>query len=197
MYNKNPLMEAGAFKILFIHGWTASSKTDFYASLTPLLDTAGIDYVIPDLPGGKYPQAKVWLQRIHETIKNNKKPLIIVGHSLGTRAAQLYIEKYQQKVDYLFLIAAFADRLENAKRRGGDAYPDFFMHKIDMDKVKRMVTHPYILHSKDDSSIPFMQAEEIAQDLSAELIVSEDRNHFSNPTNAPYIFSVLKEKIGF
>ena len=190
-------MEAGTFKILFVHGWTASSKTDFYPSLAPLLDTAGVDYVIPDLPGGKYPQAKVWLQRIHEVIKNNAKPLVIVGHSLGTRAAQLYIEKYHPQVEYLFLIAAFADRLENAKRRGGDAYPDFFMHKIDKDMIRKMVTQGYVLHSKDDSSIPFDQAEEIAQDLNAELVVSEDRDHFSNPTNAPYLFSILKEKIGF
>jgi len=185
------------FTILFIHGYTASSKADFYPSLTPLLDTGGVDYVIPDLPGGKYPQAKVWLENIHKVIKRNSKPLIIVGHSLGTRAALLYIEKYQPKVENLFLIAAFANNLENAKRKGGEVYPDFFMHKINAEIIKDLVTHSYVLHSKDDSSIPFEQGEDIAREINAELIISADRDHFCELSNAPYIYSVLKKKIGF
>lgn len=184
------------FKILFIHGYTASSLADYYPPLTLELEKYRVDFSIPDLPGGKYPQAKVWLTKLHETLLRNTKPLIIVGHSLGTRAALLLIEKYDLKVEKLFLIAAFANRLENAKRRNG-VYSDFFMHKIDTQKIKELVTNSYTLHSKDDSSIPFEQGEEIAKDIGAEFIISEDRDHFSSSSNAPYIFSVLKEKIGF
>lgn len=185
------------YKVLFIHGWNESSKTVFYPSLIPLLEKERMDFIIPDLPGGEHPHVNAWLDTIYEAIKNNSKPLIIVGHSLGTRAALLYIEKYKPKVEYLFLIAAFANRLENAQRRGGDTYPDFFTHKINVDKVRSLVGHSYVLHSKNDSSIPLEQGEEIAKDLHAKLIISEDRDHFSDPTNAPYIFSVLKDKIGF
>lgn len=161
------------------------------------LDRLDIDYSIPSLPGGKYPQAKVWLQILHEKLVRNKKPLIIVGHSLGTRAALLYIEKYNVKIERLFLIAAFANRTENALRNGGNTYPDFFTHKIDVQIIKNLVSHSYVLHSKDDSSISYEQGEEIAHDLGAELIMSENRDHFCDPANAPYLLSVLKEKIGF
>jgi len=119
-----------------------------------------------------------------------------VGHSLGTRAALLFIEKYELKVESLFLIAAFANRLENAERKNG-AYSDFFMHKIDTEKIKLLVKRSYVLHSKDDTSIPFEQGEEIANDIDAELIVSENRDHFDKPANALYILKVLKEKIMF
>jgi predicted alpha/beta hydrolase family esterase len=184
------------FKILFVHGYTASSQADFYPPLSRELGELGIDYIIPDLPGGDYPHAQAWLETIHKSIQQNTKPLIIVGHSLGTRAALLYIEKYNVKVEKLFLIAAFANRVENAKRKNG-AYADFFAQTVDTTKLKTHIGQSYILHSKDDSSIPFEQGEEIAKELKAELIVSENRDHFSEPTNAPYILSILREKIGF
>lgn len=185
------------FKILFIHGYTASSKADFYPSLVPQLDKHTIDYVIPDLPGDEYPHANEWLETIHEALKNNTKPLVIVGHSLGTRAALLYIEKYQPKVTTLFLIAAFANRVENALRRGGNKYPDFFTHKIDMQKVKNHIQKSYVLHSKDDSSIAYEQGVEIAYDLEAELLTFTDKDHFSSSKNTSTIFSILKEKLLF
>lgn len=185
------------FKILFVHGYTASSKVDFYPILCPLLDKSGVDYIVPDLPGNEHPHAIEWLTTIHEAVKNNIKPLVIVGHSLGTRAALLYIEKYKPRVEHLFLIGAFANRLENAKRKGGISYPDFFDHIIDLSVIKDHVAHSYVLHSKDDSAISFKQGEEIARDIGAELIPSEKRDHFSSSSNAPYIFSVLKQKIGF
>jgi len=184
------------FKILFIHGYTASSKADFYPALSLLLDAAHIDYVIPDLPGEKYPHAQTWIEMLHDSIKDNPKPLIIVGHSLGTRTALLYIEKYLPKVEHLFLIAAFANRLENARRRN-EAYPDFFENKIDISKIKSHIKHAYVLHSKNDHSIPFEQGVEIAHDLNAEMIESENKDHYCEPSNAPYIFSILKKAIGF
>jgi hypothetical protein len=189
-------MKINSFKILFIHGYTASSQADFYPFLSQELDKRGIDYVIPDLPGGDKPHTKIWLKTIHEALQENTKPLIIVGHSLGTRAALLYVEKYNIDVERLFLIAAFANRLENAKRKEG-LYLDFFDHIIDIPRIKTYIEKAFVLHSIDDHSIPFAQGEEIARDIKAELIVSENRCYFSNPSNAPYIFSVLKEKIGF
>jgi predicted alpha/beta hydrolase family esterase len=185
------------YTLLFIHGWTASSDSDFYPPLKKELDALGKKYIIPDLPGGRYPHAEEWLSVIHESVKHETGPLVIVGHSLGTRAALLYIERYQPQVRALFLIAAFANRLENAKRRGGEVYPDFFTHMVDINKVKSCISESYVLHSKDDHSIPLEQGAEIALDLGSHLIVAENRDHFSDPKNAPYILSVLREKLQF
>jgi len=190
-------MKVDDFKILFIHGYTASSQHDFYPPLSRELDILHVDYVIPNLPGDKSPHAEEWLTILHEAIKNNTKPLAVVGHSLGTRAALLLIERYSIQVEYLFLIAAFANRVENAIRKGGNAYPDFFVHKINIFNVNSCINKAYVLHSEDDQSIMFEQGKEIAADLKAELIPSHDRDHFSEPINAPYILEVLRQKIGF
>lgn len=185
------------FRILFVHGYTASSRLDFYPTLIPLLKSSGIECIVPDLPGNRHPHSEVWLTTLHQAVKDNSIPLVMVGHSLGTRTALLYIERFLPSVKALFLIAAFANRVENAQRRGGDKYPDFFTHEIDMEKVKNRIEKSYVLHSHDDSSIAFEQGVEIARDLHAELIPFVDRDHFSSSKNAPAIFAVLKEKLHF
>src|SRR5688572_23467066 len=107
------------FKIIFIHGYTASHLADWYPAISKSLDEAGVDYAIPDLPGGTRPHAKDWVEAVHKEVKNSDKPIVLVGHSLGTRTALLYLDQYKQSVKAVFLIAAFANRVENAKRRDG------------------------------------------------------------------------------
>lgn len=185
------------FKIVFIHGYTASHSADWYPTISPKLKKYNIDFVIPDLPGEKHPHANEWLEKLHDIISQNSKPLILVGHSLGTRTALLYLEKYQTKVEKVFLIAAFANRLENAQRKGGDAYPDFFDHKIDLTKIKPLVGEFIVLHSQDDPSIPFEQGVEIAKELDAKLITFKDRGHFYKPENARIILGELRKELQF
>ena len=185
------------FILVFIHGYTASHLADWYPRISKELDQLGVDYLIPDLPGDEHPHAEEWLNVLHSTISDVKKPLVLIGHSLGTRAALLYIEKYQPKVEKVFLIAAFNNRTENATRNDGETYPDFFEHKIDLEKVKPLVNKFVVMHSKDDSAIPYEPGEEIAEDLGAELIPFEGRDHFSDPDNAPYVLEVLRKELNF
>ena len=92
-------------KILFVHGYTASSQTDWYPAIKPELDKLGVDYSIPDLPGGKNPHSAEWVEIIKKGVDLSSKPVVLVGHSLGTRAVLLYLDKYQKKADAVILIA--------------------------------------------------------------------------------------------
>lgn len=186
---------AAPFRIVFIHGYTSSHKADWYPELSTLMDRVGWDYVIPDLPGGKHPHAAEWLSKLHAVITADDRPLILVGHSLGTRAALLYLEKYRPQVNKVFLIGAFANWVENAERRDGEAYPDFFTHIIDLEQIKPLVGEFVVIHSEDDDSIPFVQGQTIARELGAELITLKDRGHVTEPADAPIIFEILQQKI--
>ncbi|MBI2617603.1 alpha/beta fold hydrolase [Candidatus Gottesmanbacteria bacterium] len=183
------------FSIVFIHGYTASSLSDWYPAIAKELKKLHVDFAIPDLPGRQSPKASQWLRVLHSVINNTKKPLIIVGHSLGTRAALLYLEKYKKRVEKVFLIAAFANAVENTQRHNGEAYPDFFTHRIDMKKIKQLGGKFIVIHSKDDSSIPFSQGVSIAKDLSAELITYNGKDHFSAPEDAVIILDVLRREL--
>ncbi|MBM3253917.1 MAG: serine hydrolase family protein [Candidatus Omnitrophica bacterium] len=183
------------FKIIFVHGYTASSKADWYPNIAPKLKKLRVDFSIPDLPGGEHPRAKEWLDTIHREVFKTKKSLVLVGHSLGSRAVLLYLEKYKPKVKLVILIAAFANRVANAKRNKGKAYPDFFVHKINTDKIKKLSDKFIVMHSKDDDSIPYKQGKEIAKDLGAKLITYQGRGHFYNPENAPVILNIIRKEL--
>lgn len=124
------------FKIIFVHGYTASHLADWYPNISPMLDKEGVDYVIPDLPGNRHPHSEDWLKIINEEYNKADKPVVLVGHSLGTRAVLLYLDQFKKKTDYTFLIAPLSNSIQNAHRRDGDAYPDFFEYKIDLLEVK-------------------------------------------------------------
>ncbi len=176
--------------VLFIHGFGANPDLDFYPTLTPLLEHEGIQYMIPALPDSSHPEKNAWLARIKHTYDHIDGPVILVGHSLGTRAALLFLEQFEVKVAATLLIAPFSNSIANADRRHG-VYASFFDHKIDIGVVKLRCPKFVVMHSKDDDAIDFAQGQEIAQDLGAELITYEDRHHFSEPQNAPEIFRVL------
>ncbi len=185
------------YKIVFIHGYTASSKVNWYPEMVHLLSAKGIECVVPDLPGGKYPHIHEWLEGVHLAVGDTTKPLVLVGHSLGTRALLLYLEKFQPHVKAAFLVAAFNNDTANGLRYDGESYPDFFAYKIDLRKVIPLVDTFVVIHSKDDSSIPYTQGVEMAEDLGAELRTYEDRDHFSAPENAAIIFSELERVLDF
>lgn len=182
------------FRIVFIHGYTASSQADWYPNISKELKKLNIDFAIPDLPGGEYPHASQWLETLHAEIQKSSKPLVLVGHSLGSRTVPLYLEKYRPKVKLVLLVAAFANRLENAKRRD-EHYADFFGYKIDISKIKPLAGKFIVMHSKDDDSIAYEQGVKIAKDLGAQLLTYQDRGHFFDPQNAKTILEVLRKEL--
>lgn len=184
------------FKIIFIHGYTASSKENWYPNISKELTKLNVDYEIPDLPGGEHPHASEWLEKMHEVISNVDKPIVLVGHSLGTRAILLYLEKYQPKVKAVFLVAAFSNRLENATKYDEGAYPDFFEHLIDIEKIKLLVGKFVVMHSKDDELV-YEGAVEVSNLLGAKLVTFEDRNHMSDPEDAYLILDILRKELDF
>ncbi|HET7099282.1 MAG TPA: alpha/beta fold hydrolase [Patescibacteria group bacterium] len=184
------------FKIVFVHGYTASSKVNWYPNISTELTKLGIDFEVPDMPGGEHPHASEWLDTMHSVISKIDKPLVLVGHSLGTRAILLYLEKYQPQVKAVFLVATFSNRLENGTKYDGSAYSDFFTHLVDIEKIKSLVGKFVVVHSKDDE-LPFDGAVEISNQLGAKLIPFEDRDHMSDPSNAPIILKILREELDF
>jgi predicted alpha/beta hydrolase family esterase len=185
------------FKLVFVHGYTASSKADWYPRLTKMLDELRVDYVVPDLPGHKRPHSREWLEIIDREVKKSKKPVVLIGHSLGSRAVLLYLDQYKHPVKAVLLIAAFANRIENAARRGGNAYPDFFEYKLDIEAIKRLSDSFTVLHSLDDDSIDYEQGKAIADDLGAKLVTVEDRGHLYKPTNAELVLQTLRDELHF
>jgi len=186
-------------KVILIHGYTSSPKKKKYQIISQELDNLGVEYSIPAFPGGKYPHSKKWLEIIDKEVKNTTKPVVLVGNSLGTRAALLYLDKFEQKVDTVVLIAAFDNNFEeNRKKRDGN-YADFFDYALDIEKIKKLANKFIVVHSKDDDSIDYKQGVEISKELGAELMTYENMRHFRGEEraeeNAEQFLKIIKSAL--
>jgi predicted alpha/beta hydrolase family esterase len=158
-----------------------------------MLTKENIDFAIPDLPGERHPKSAEWLSIIDQEAKKSDKPIILVGHSLGTRTALLYLDQFgPENIDSVLLVAAFNNNCEQNCNRRHEAYPDFWEYPVDIDKIKKLVKQFVVMHSKDDSSIDYAQAVEISQELDAKLLTYQNRDHFTEADNAAEIFKVLQ-----
>lgn len=180
--------------IIFIHGYRASPEINWFSEISRELKKLDIPHLIPTLPGGDNPHSAEWLKIIDKTIKSVKTPVILVGHSLGTRAVLLYLDKFKTPVRSVLLVSPFNNDLSNAGNRGG-GYSDFFEYPVNIPAVKKLASKFIVMHSKDDQAIPFEQGQEIAKELGAEFVVYEDRHHFAKPENYVYILEQLKKLI--
>ena len=171
-------------KVILIHGYTSSPKTEKHQIIAKGLDNLGIEYSIPKLPGGEYPKSKEWLKIIDKEVKGTDKPVVLVGHSLGTRAILLYLDKFEQKVDTVILIAAFDNNFEENRKREDGNYADFFDYVLNIEKIKKLANEFIVICSKDDDSINYNQGREIAEGLGAELKIYGDMGHFSGEEGA-------------
>jgi predicted alpha/beta hydrolase family esterase len=152
-----------------------------------------VDYSIPNMPGGSYPQVIDWIEIIRKEIQTAKKPVVLVGYSIGAQAVLLYLEQYHPKdMDTVVLIASYNSEWQKHRLPDNEAYNSFFDHKIDMNKVKSTGAKFIVMHSKDDPWANYEWGVENAQVLNAKLISYEDRGHFYKPENAPYIMEVIK-----
>ena len=179
-------------KVIFVHGYTSSSTENWYPNISKELDKLGVDYSIRDFPGGEYPHSKEWLEILDREIHSTDKPTILVGHSLGTRAILLYLNKTEKVFDAVILIAPPGNNVEKWEKYSEGRVADFFEHKIDLSNIQSRAKKFIVVHSKDDSDVPYEEGVEIAQGLNAKLITLEGRDHMSAPENYTYVLDVLK-----
>lgn len=179
-------------KVIFIHGYTASSRADWYPDISEELDKLGVDYSIPDMPGGRYPHWKDWLPIIEKEVNTNNNPIVLVGHSLGTRAILLYLGKTEKVFDTVILIAPPNNNVEKGKKRAEGKLSDFWEYEIDLVELQSRANKFIVIHSRDDSVCDYEGGIDIAKGLDAELVTYDDRDHMSEPDNAPYVLEVLK-----
>lgn len=185
-------------KIIFVHGYTASSRADWYPAIRPELDKLGVDYSIPDLPGGEHPHSADWIGIIKQEVEKTDKSVVLVGHSLGTRAVLLYLDKYQKPVDTVILISPVSNEVSNGKRLGGKAFPDFYKYKINLQQINKLADKFVVMHSRDDDVLDYEEhGVSLARELGVDLITFEHSGHFCDPRNAPLILSVMRKELDF
>lgn len=134
------------------------------------MESIGYAVDLPKMSGGLWPKQDEWLKVI-EDLKPDEDT-VMIGHSLGAPAILRYLEVTGNKVDKLFLIAAFAVDL------GIEETSNFFEKPFDWEKIKGNTSEAYVINEQNDPYVPLEKGKEVSDALGAEFIVVESNIHF-------------------
>lgn len=160
-------------RIVLIHGYKASSKSNFFPWLRDELLKRGHEVVAPDLPNSEEPDPDEWTKTLLDEVGVVDDETIVIGHSLGAATALRFLEAVEARstVKGCILISP-PWMIRHETFRG------FFMSELDFDVLMWKASMFTIIHSKDDDVIPFDHAEKYAKVLHARLVPQEGAGHF-------------------
>jgi len=155
-----------------------------------LLEKLGENYevLLPRMPNrtnAQYKEWKIWFERI---IPFFQKGTILIGHSLGGIFLPKYLSEntIAKTIKAVILVAAPFD--------DGDSEYSLASFKLpsSLKKFSKKIDKIYLIHSKDDSVVPFKNLEKYQKALpNAKPMIFYNREHFGQGT-FPEIVKLIK-----
>lgn len=150
------------------------------------------EVIYPKMPNSKnarYPEWKLWFEKLFPLLSGE---VVLVGHSLGGIFLAKYLSEnnFPQKISSLHLVAAPYD----------DEYcPDEPLADFELghtvEAINEKVSKIFLYHSKDDTSVPFLDVEKYKHDLpNAVTRIFEDKGHFNQET-FPELVEDIKNQV--
>ncbi len=149
-------------KILLIHGFEGSGEGNWLPWLKKELEARGFEVYNPTMTTSEHPTIESWMKELMPFMEKLGEGDIIVGHSLGSKAALHLIEKTKKKIGHLFLIASAVGTVEERdwekfrKEWNGsdiDALKEFWHAPINWGAADKFVQNKNIVLSDDDPYI--------------------------------------------
>lgn len=178
--------------VVIVHGKDTNPREKWYPWLKKKVEEKGYECFVPALPNSDDPEASVWLNEIDKT--NPDEETILIGHSRGGVAILRWLEKLSKgkKVKKVILVAANSGK--SGKMNRSENNKGFYNEQgYGFDKIKSHCDNFVVLHSKDDTWVPFSAGEENAKGLDAKFKIYENKGHFGRKT--PEVPELLEEII--
>lgn len=183
--------EKNNLNYVLLHGFTATSKSNFLPWVKGELEKTGVKVVVPDLPNTKAPTEDEQVNYVLENIDFDENT-ILYGHSLGTVVAMKVVEKLDKKIAGLVLSGAFMEPDFKDHERNFDKK---FNWNFDFEKIKTNVSFVKIISDLNDRAVPIEQGRKLKEKLGAELKeVEAEEPHFDAKIE-PEILKAISQKL--
>lgn len=178
--------------VILIHGKDTNPSQKWYPWLINEMKNRRIKCLAPELPKANDPVLSEWLDELDKL--NPDKNSILIGHSRGGIAILRWLQKQpkDKKVKKVILVAANNPSVfeKNKKANTNGFYEE---GPYDFQKIKNHCDDFVVLHSKDDTWVPFESGEKNAKGLNAKFLIFENRGHFGNQLPKQEIPELLDE----
>ena len=180
-------------KVIICPAYNTLHNELWYKWLEDNLVTRGYNAEVLDFPNTSSPSEIEWVETIKNANKGNQ--IILVGHSLGSRAVLAYLNQYKVKISIVILVASpvFWEGIVET-RPPLKAYVNS-MQKIDFPLVKNLIEKVYLFHGTNDhilSSKDIEYLKKVFEDK-AQTYISETYGHY-DVDKIPELLDVFPKK---
>lgn len=176
-------------RIIGIHGYKSSPRMHFWSWLEDELKKRGHEVLIPELPDPENPDPEAWTKALVESVRVLTDNDIIIGHSLGGPMALRFLEAVEARTTPKACVLISSPWFIK-----DDRFRGFFLSDLDHDVLMWRASRFYVVHAKDDKTIPVEHAQKYAQVFHAALTTPETGGHFQDPIQ-PLILDLIEKVI--
>ncbi len=160
---------------IILHGTLGSPSGNWFQWLKKELEEKGFTVWLPQLPQAEKPSLRKWQRFVKEQCPF---PIggetLIVGHSSGAILALILAQNNMEKIGAIVGLSAFHDN--SLQWEPND---QLFDMQFDWAAIRQSVNELLFIHSDDDPYVPLNQAQYVAINVGAEMIVIPGGGHFN------------------
>lgn len=167
-------------KVFLIHGYGGEPNGGWRPWLMGKLARLDVWASAPAMPMvDESPIKDEWVAEISRSIGIPNNDVFLVGHSLGVPALLNYVENLPQgsKIGGMVLVSGIIHSIPGKEKY--KPINHFYEKDFDYEYIKSICKNFTVIHGLDDSSVPFIQGEELARSLSCELISIPNGGHLN------------------
>ncbi len=188
-------------KVLMIHGFEGNGEGSFLPWIKQELEKNNFEVFNPTMSTAAHPDLEQWMKELMPYIEKMDENDIVIGHSLGSKAALHLLERSQKKIKNLYLIASAIGEMNErdwdlyrTSWVGSDveALKKFWETPLDFSKITNLADEVKVVLSDDDPWIKKKTHENLPKEWSFELW--SKFGHFNVPSNPKLLDLFLKSK---
>lgn len=161
------------------------------------LEEKGYEVFVPEMPEPAFPKIESWIGKLKDVVLLDKET-IFVGHSIGCQAILRYLETLDEsiKISGAILMAPWMEldkqTTEDEGQEGIEIAKPWIETPVDFQKVKSHLGKVVAIFSNNDPYVPLSQKNLFEKELDAEIIVENDKGHFTVSDDIDKLPSALK-----
>lgn len=167
---------------IILHGTLGSPDGNWFKWLKTELEKRGLQVWLPQLPHAEQPSLNEWytfIQKECPFVIN--EDTLIVGHSSGAILALITAQNNMEKVGAIVDVSVFHDNSLQWEPNN-----KLFDVEFDWQAIHQGVNTLLFVHSDDDPYVPLNQAQYVAANCNAELIMIPAQGHFNLEKSESY-----------
>lgn len=167
---------------IILHGTLGSPDGNWFQWLKSELEKRGFQVWLPQLPHAEQPSLSEWCKFVQkERPFAINEDTLIVGHSSGAILALIIAQNNKEKVGAIVDVSVFHDNSLQWEPNSR-----LFDLQFDWAAIRQGVGKLFFVHSDDDPYVPLNQAQYVADNCMAELVLIPGQGHFNLEKSEDY-----------